>query len=515
MVDLVTGEHITFSGDSNEIVNRNPVPAELEEAYRFHREAMIERLADESDEIALLYLDGTPVDTDLLKREIRRLTLARRIVPVFAGSGKLSLGIQPLADAAVDYLPSPLDIGSIQAHSVKSDELVTLNPDPDEPFAGLIFKVTASTTSDLFYIRTYSGTIRANGTLMNSRTREKIRAKQLFKIYAKSTEMVDEAGPGDIVGLVGIKDCGIGDTLCEPRRLVSFERITFPEPVISMAVEPKYSRDKEKLDEMLGLLCREDQTLTKTVDEETGQRLLSGMGELHLEINIKRLQADFNVEARVGEPRVAYREALKAATTEHVEFSKVIGETELYASVDVAFQPLDRGGDMFRVENSMRDRERLPRAFVHAAEQALEDGMRTGGNHGYPLIYLAADLKALKISPDKTTEGAVVGAVLASIDQAINHVGTVMLEPIMRLEVLAPEETVGEITMYLHPRRAVIHDMLQVGEFKRILCEVPLAEMFGFGKALPRLTGGRGTFTMEPFGYQEIPADVAKQMMAY
>jgi len=512
IVDLVTFECLSFAGEHKEQVRREPIPRDLQDEMMLAREAMIERLADECDEIAMLYLEGEDIKPNLIRQTVRRLTLARRIVPIFLGSGKMNTGIQPLMDAVINYLPSPADCDEIPAYSVRSQKSVLLHPDPKAPFAGFIFKVSASPTADLYFCRTYSGTLRSGATLVNSRTGQKVRPKQVFKIHAKSTETLQEVGPGDIVGLVGLRDCGIGDTLCEPRQVVAFEKIAFPEPVVSMAVEPRSSKDKGKLEETLALLCREDQTLSQTQDDDTGQRLLSGMGELHLEISLKRLTQDFNVEVRVGEPRVAYRETLRKEAMETVEFSRMIGETEVYAGMDVAFKPLPHGEEMFTITNAMRGAGAIPRQFVIAAEKALSDGLRTGGNHGYALIYLAAELTKLRIRPDRTTDGAVVAAALQAIDQAISHVGTKVLEPLMHLEILTPEETVGDITMYLQPRRAIIHDMTAVGRLKRISCKVPLAEMFGFGRALPRLTGGRGSFSMEPCGYQDIPKDVAERM---
>ena len=512
VVDLVSLEYLQFSGTDNDTVARLPVPEELREQAAQEREALIERLADESDEIAAHYLDGADVPVDTMRQTVRRLTMGNVIVPVLAGSAKKRLGIQPVLDAIIAYLPSPQDIQDLPTHGVRSHEPRILHPDSTAPFAGLVFKVVADPGADLLYLRTYSGTLRANATLANSRTGDKVRAKQILRLFAKNTQAVEQVGPGDIVGVIGPRDCGTGDTLCDPRHLTAFEKITFPDPVLSMAVEPRFSRDKEKLDNALTLLCREDPTLSRSLDEDTGQRVLAGMGELHLEINLKRLQTDFRVEVRMGEPRVAYRERLRTATTEHAVFAKTLGETELYAAVRVRFTPIKRGEQAFRIENRLRNEKQLPRALVAAADRGLTDGLQTGGNHGYPLIYLAAELLELQTQPDRTTEGAVVGAVLMAVDQAIRQSGTRVLEPLMHLEILAPAETVGEVTLYLQPRRALIHSMATVGDYKRVSCEVPLAEMFGFSKALPRLTGGRATFSMEPCGYQDVPADVARKL---
>jgi elongation factor G len=515
IVDLIDFKLLRFTGDEHEKVETLAVPDELQAEMQDAREQMLERLADESDEIALHYLEKEGVPPELIRREVRRLTLARRIVPVLTGSAKNRLGVQPLMDAVVNYLPSPADCQNYKAQRVKDDAPIPVEPDEKAPFVGLLFKVVANTSADLLYLRTYSGVLKTGAKLTNSRTKETVNAKQLLRLFAKSTEAIQQVGPGDIVGIIGPRNCATGDTLCDARHLVAFESIAFPEPVISMAVEPRSSRDKDRLMQSLSLLCREDPTLDLAQDEETGQWLFSGMGELHLEINLKRLAGEFKVEAKAGEPRVAYRETFQGAEEISATFHKIMGENELQAGVAIAVRPLPRGGELFKISNRIETRQPLPKAFVQAAERALEEGLRTGGNRGYPMIYVDAELIDLQIHPEKTNEGAVVGAVLKAVDTAIREVGTVVLEPVMHLEILAPPEVIGDVTNYLNPRRAIIHEMADVGGVKRLTCEVPLAEMFGFGKALPKLTGGRASFSMEPRGYQEIPPEVAAKMFAY
>ncbi|OPZ31676.1 MAG: Elongation factor G [Lentisphaerae bacterium ADurb.BinA184] len=512
VVDLIRMEMIRFTGDDHETVERLPIPAEIADEMARRREHMLERLADRSDELAERYLSGQAIEPEFLVAVVRSLTLAGKAVPILAGTAKGRIGVQPLMDAIVSLLPSPADFPTVPAIRVKDGEPVEVKADPAAPFAGLVFKVVANTTADLLYLRTYSGVLKPGAKLTNSRTHAVVNIKQVLRLFAKNTQPVESVGPGDIVGLIGLRDCGTGDTLCDARHLVALEPMAFPEPVISMAVEPKSSRDKDRLSDSLDLLCREDPTLTQARDEETGQRLLGGMGELHLEIKLKRLEQEFNVPVRAGEPRVAYRETFKADDTVAVQFHKVIGDNELQAGVTIRFRPLERGGDLFRTSSKLGRKSGVPPAFCRAAERALADGLRTGGNRGYPLIYVEAEILDLELSPDKTTEPAVIGAVLMAIDKAIHEAGTTVLEPLMHLEILTPPATVGEVSSYLQPRRAVIHEMAEVGEVKRISCEVPLAEMFGFGKALPKLTGGRASFTMAPRGYQELPPEIASRL---
>ncbi len=508
VIDLIAMQALRFSGDENEIVARIDLTEEERNEALLWREHLVERLAEESDEIAERYLEGQEIESERLIAAIRDATLTGRLVPVFVGAAKRKIGIQPLADGIVQYLPSPLDVGAVSAYRVKDERPVEIAPDPKAPFSGLVFKLTAGASADLLYVRTYSGTLKEGAVLINSRTGEKVRARQLLRLYAKNTQPLPEVGPGDIIGMIGPRNCETGDALCDFRHRVAFERIVFPEPVLSVAVEPKSSRDKDRLDAALRLLCREDPTLQLGFDEDTGQRILAGMGELHLEVNLKRLQ----VEARVGEPRVAYRETFRDSAVLHYAFTRMLGDNELFAAVRVGFRPMSRGEEFFQVRNSLPARKAVPKAWLAAAEKALLDGMRTGGVHGYPLIYVEAELQDLEVHPEKTTEAAVIGAVLGVVDKAIREIGTLVLEPVMRLEVFAPENTIGEVTAFLQPRRAVIREMQPAGSVHRLVCEVPLGEMFGFGKALPKLTGGRGTFTMVPAGYQAVPPEVAERL---
>ncbi len=503
LIDLVACRRLTFEGEDGETVAETEIPAELADQATATRRELIERLADFSDPVAELYLADEEIPTELLRREIRRLTLENVIVPVLAGAAKRNLGVQPLLDAVVAYLPSPADVGAVTGISLKTGAEVQMPPAPDAPFSGLVFKVKANPSADLYYLRTYSGVLKTGANVFVPRTGDTVRIKRILRIYAQRTEALDKVGPGDIVGFLGPRNIVTGDTLCERNRALTYERMTFPEPVISMALEPKSSQDRDKLDESLALICREDPTLTLSRDENTGQRILAGMGELHLEINVHRLAADFHLGVKCGEPRVAYRETVQTPVETHTQFHKVLGDQELFAGVRIALRPEPNPEQPFRVENKVRGRE-VGKNLIQAALQALTDGLKTGGNYGYPLTYIAAELLELETQRDKTTEGAVLGAVLQALDQAIREAGTVILEPIMKLEILAPEEHLGEISNDIQSRRGLILDVTSVSRLKRTLCEVPLAEMFGFSKAIPKLTGGRGAFTMEPCGYKPV-----------
>ena len=516
LIDLRTMQRLDFNGDTNERVEAGPIPDDLLADAEQHRSSMLELLADESDEIAEKYLEGEELTPEFLDAHIAALTKANRVVPVLAGSAKQRLGVQPLMDAVAAYLPSPNELDPIPGVHPKKNTPLTVPPnDPTADFAGLIFKVVATSSADLLYLRIYSGTLRKGDKVVNTRSGETVRIKQLLKLYAKSTESIESAEPGDIVGIIGPRNCGTGDTLCAINNPIAFETIDFPEPVVSVAIEPRMTKDRGKLNDALERLCREDPTLSLNRDEETGQQILSGMGELHLEINRHRLEQEFNIEPRVGDPRVAYRETFPETVRKHAVFSKVMGDNELYAEAEIELTPLPFRGERFTVENALRDAKTLPKALVEAAEKAIGDGLRTGGEHGYPLLFVGARLVNLTVVPDKSTEGAVVGAVLAALDQAIREHGTVILEPVMHIEIIAPEETLGDITNNLNSRRAVIQQMVTIGKARRLECEAPLSEMFGFGKDLPKISGGRASFTMEPCGYQQLPQNVADKLFSY
>ncbi len=502
IVDLIRMEHVSFEGEEGEKVVRNPVPDEIAEDARQARHDMIERLANHSEEIADLYLMEEEVPVDLLTTTIRSLTLDNSIVPVFCGSAKKDVGVQPLMDGVNAYLPSPLDRGATKGLCTKDDEPVEMPPEPDAPFSGLVFKIKASPSADLYYLRTYSGTLKANQEVYVPRLNQNVRIKRLLRLYAQNQEAIEEVGPGDIVGFIGPKDVQTGDTLCMRHKALSFENMVFPEPVISMAMEPKSTKDRDKLDFALGLICREDPTLELSRDENSGQRIISGMGELHLEVTVHRLTAEFNVEPKCGAPRVAYRETLKAPIELGTTFQKQVGEEEICAGVHIALRPDDSLDKPIDVENKLRGK--YPKNLVNTAMNALADGLVTGGNSGYALINVGAELRELELFGDKSTEGAVLGAVLQALDQAIREAGTIILEPVMSLEIIAPEEYIGSISNDIQTRNGLIHHVGEISGVKKMACEVPLSAMFGFSKALPKLTGGRGTFSMEPHGYRPL-----------
>jgi elongation factor G len=509
IIDLVEMKMLKFEGDDREIVNTYDIPDNLLKSTMQYRDEMLSTVAELSDTIAELYLDEKKIPKELLKKETRILVIKNKLCPVFTGSARKNIGIQPLMDAISDYLPNPFDRPICNAMATESEKKIDIgNPS----FCGLVFKIIASETADLLYLRTYSGNLKTDSVVFNPRTNEKIKIKRILRLYSKKVEPIDEVGPGDIVGLVGVKNTTTGDTLCSIGNPIALEGVNFPEPVISMAIEPKSSKDKDKLASSLNLLCREDPTLFLNIHESTGQYILSGMGELHLEINCKRLEKEFNLTIRNGAPRVVYRETLKNSSIETGILTQSIGETEYHAEVDIQYEYVTKKDIGIEVCEDIKDKRNIPKSWVKAAKEALNNGLKTGGNWGYPLIYIRAKIIDIRGTNDKTIDSIIAGAVLNSVQKTIRK-GTKLFEPITKLEIMSPESTVGEITGYLQSKRALIHNIENIFNIKKLSCEVPLAEMFGFSKALPKLSGGRASFSMEPCGYQEISTENLTRIM--
>ena len=500
VIDLLHMKYIHFEGSEGSEVLAEAIPAELSETSANARDQMLSDIAELSETIAELYLEEQEIPLELLKSEIRRLVIDNKLCPIFAGSAKKNLGVQPLLDAIIDYLPSPANRPTYPAFNAKNHEAVQVDVN-DSHFCGLVFKLVASGSADLLYLRSYSGRLKANDTLVNARTGEKVRIKRILRLYSKNIDAIDEIGPGDIVGIIGPDKVFTGDTLCNSARQVLLHKIDFPEPVISMALEPKSANDKDRLNSSLELMCREDPTLEVEQSENTGQLILSGMGELHLEICTHRLQNEFRVNIRYGKPRVAFRETLLNACSVTGVFDKLMGDKELYSEVDIELEPVKLSQGI--VIDSTVHAANIPKSWIQTARDTLSGSLKTGGNLGYSLTYIKATVTAIRGSSERTTDGSIAGAVMDAVNKAIVQ-GTKLMEPLMKLEINAPEDVIGEITGYLQMRRCIITGIDNVANSKILRCEVPLAEMFGFSSALPKLSGGRASFSMEPFGYQEI-----------
>jgi len=515
VIDLVRMRAVLYRGGDGREFDIGDIPAELVAAAQRRRHALEEKLAELNETLMQKYVDGQAFTEDELRAALRAGTVALQCQPVLCGSALRYMGVQALLDAVCDYLPSPLDVPPIVGHDPdKSDKLVKRKCDPGEPLAALVFKVVAEAHSDLHFLRIYSGVLKAGSRVTNVGRKKKENVPQLFRLFAKRRERIDAAYCGDIVAAVGLKETLTGDTLCEHRGQVLLERIEFPETVIRMAIEPKSSADRDKLTSALYLLARSDPTFDFHVDTETGQTIIAGMGELHLEIVCHRLERDLGVPVRVGKPRVAYREAITKTAEAEGRLIRQTGGRGQYAVVRLRvapFQPAP-GQEHFLFENALRAGI-VRTQFIAAIEQGALDASRSGVLGGYPLINLKVTLISAEEHTTDSTELAFESAAASAVQKAVEQAGPVLLEPIMKVEVVTPEEYFGAINGDLMSRRATITASTIRGAGRVIIAEVPLAPMFGYATQVRSLSQGRASYAMEPCRYEKMPHDLAQQVL--
>lgn len=496
-----------------------PVPAELQGEVQRWREYLFEVLTrfDDKDRITSLYLDGKDIPLPVLRQLIREQTLARQIQPVLCGSGREHAGIQPLMDAVTYYLPCPLDRPPVVGRNPKKNKEESRKPDAKDPFAGLVFKIVADTHGDLYYVRIYSGTLKANSRVLNPECRlynpakeVKEFASKIYHIHAdpKNREDMPVAYAGDIVGIIGPKDSITGDTLCDQQNPIVLEQIQFAEAVVAMSIEPESSGDKDKLTDALDRLKREDPTFTWRVDADTGQMLMSGMGILHLDVKKHRLERDFRLKVRVSKPRVSYRETLRKGGTIQGECVKQAGTTGLFAKVTVDFEPIKVEEGV--VVNNKIPPDTLPPELMYAAEQGIRFALQSG-EMGYPVIGVRATMKSAQMQEGVSNDVAFQAAGADAVNRALKGNMT-LLEPVMRTEVMIPEEYLGPVTADMNARRAEIREILTRGKLRVIEALVPLAKMFDYSDKVRSLTQGRASWTMEPSAYAPVDAETRRQM---
>ena len=494
------------------------IPAELADEAELARHEMVERVAESDDELTEKYLtdEGAITEDDLLAA-IRRGTLAMKLHPVLCGSALKHMGVRPLLDAVVQYLPSPEEVPPVKGHaSLTSDEVIYRHADPTEPLAALVFKITSDAHGDLNFVRIYSGRLKAGTRLLNATQDKKENVTRIWEMHAKQRIPRETTEAGDIVAVVGLKDSATGDTLCDSRHPVVLERLEFPEPVITMSIEPRTNADKQKLIEALNTLRREDPSFQYRYNDYTGQTTISGMGELHLEIVKNKLVRDLGLEVRVGRPKVAYKETIQAAAQAEARFIRQLGGRGQFAVVRLRVEPFtpEPGGKVIVFEDATRGGE-IPKEFVASVAQGVRDAAGSGPLAGYPLQNVKATLLGGETHPVDSSDIAFEQAGAMAFDQAVADAKPVFLEPIMRLQVSVPEEFLGAVTGDLNARRASIREMEQRGRFRVLWAEAPLAEMFGYSTQLRSLTQGRGTSTMEPHSYAPAPSHVADGILKY
>jgi elongation factor G len=491
------------------------IPADHQDVAEEWRAKLLEQVAMLDDTIFARYIEEQPIAADDIRRLLRVGTLQRVLQPVLCGSSLKYIGVQPLLDAVGAYLPNPLDRPPVQGvnPNAKKESVETRKPLPKEPFCGLIFKIVADPHGDLCFVRVYSGVLKGRSRPLNPRLGKKEMVSQLWHIQADRREKLetDAVEAGEIVGITGIKDSATGDTLCDAAHPIALESIVFPEPVISMVVEPESSADRRKLAETLQMLSRQDPTFRATVNDETGQTMISGMGELHLEVIRHRMERDFRLNVRVHRPRVSYRETIKKPQSVVGEFSRHAGGVTQYARVHLTLEPMP-SSDTIVVANDMKPGQH-PAELVTMIEQAVRESAQSAGMLGYPLIQVRMTITAVEATELENPEAAFHAAAGDAVIHGVTDAGVVLLEPIMRLEVVTPDEFLGNVHSDLMARRAVIVGTDQRGDLQAITAEVPLATMFEYSTHVRSLSQGRASYSMEPLKYAVAPPEVLKEMM--
>jgi elongation factor G len=511
VIDLVDNKAWLFSDDVNVPRAESPIPEEEKEDVARQRQSMIEKLAENDDHLMLLYVEGGEIQSEQIKAAIRRLTVANRIVPVLCGSALRNKGVQLLLDAIVDYLPSPLDVPPVPVVDLQTGETDVREASDEAPFSALAFKVVADPfMGRLVYFRVYSGKIKAGMRVLNSSKGRKERLGRLILMHANRREEVEEADTGSIAATLGLKDTFTGDTLCDPARPVLLEAIRFPEPVLSMVVEPKSKADQDKLGEAMNKLSEEDPTFKVHTDQETGQTLISGMGELHLEVLIDRMLREFNVKVRVGKPQVAYKETITVPVEIEGRFIRQFGGRGQYGHVWLKLEPGERGSG-FRFVDQIRGGT-IPKEYIPAVEDGVREALESGVVAGYPIVDIKATLFDGSYHEVDSSDLAFKMAGSIALKDGAGKANPILLEPIMKLEVVMPAQFLGDVIGDLNSRRGHIEGIETHGETCVVRALVPLAETFGYATVLRSLSQGRATYSLEFYCYRELPASLAGQI---
>ena len=522
VVDLMTMKAFVWAGDSKGDVTMGAayevqeIPADLQEKAVEYRAALVEAVAESSEELMEKYLEGEEPSIEELKAGIRKMTVNSEIYPVFCGSAFKNRGVQPMLDAVIDYLPNPIDVGAMIGHDPRDESIeIKREPSETEPFSALAFKIaTHPFFGQLNFIRVYSGKVTSGTQLMNSTKGKKERIGKLFQMHANKEMPVDEIHAGHIYAVIGLKDTTTGDTLCDPANPIVLESMTFPAPVIFVAIEPKTKGDQEKLSTAIQKLSAEDPTFTVNLNEDTGQTEIGGMGELHLDILVDRMRREFNVEANVGKPQVAYRETIKRAVAKHdYTHKKQTGGSGQFAKIQIAIEPLDTAeGEMYEFDNKVTG-GRVPREYIPSVDQGIQSALPDGVLAGYPMVGIKATLLDGASHDVDSSEMAFKIAGRMAFKEAARMANPVLLEPLMEVEVRTPEEYMGEVIGDINSRRGQMQSMEDASGVKVIKALVPLSGMFGYIGDLRSKTQGRAVYSMKFDSYSEVPKAVADEII--
>lgn len=515
VVDLLEEYALVWKDETGSTPEKQEVPPEMKASVEQYRSQMIEQIAETDEDLTLKYLEGEEISIDELKTALRSAVIEGVITPVYCGSSLKNKGVQPLLDAVVDYLPSPADIPDVVGTKPDSEETLSRPPEDDAPLSALVFKiVTDPYVGRLAYFRVYSGKITKGSTVYNSSKGSRERVGRLLRMYADRREDIDEVLAGDIGAVLGMKDTFTGDTLSDAANTIILENITFPEPVIFVAIEPRTMADQDKMSEALKKLSEEDPTFRVTVDEQTGQTLISGMGELHLEVLVDRMLREFKVQANVGRPRVAYRETISREVDKVVErYVKQTGGRGQFAHIEISLKPAEPGSGIV-FENAIRGGS-IPTEFIPAVEKGVREAAEGGVLAGYPITDLVVTLDDGSFHEVDSSDMAFKMAGSMAFKDGVQRGKPILLEPMMRAEIVVPEQNVGDVTGDLAARRASIESLeARPGSVQAIRALVPLAEMFGYATTLRSNTQGRGAFTMEFDHYAEVSSSVTDKILA-
>jgi len=512
VIDLVDNKAWLFSDDVGATPVEMPIPEEKKDEVTKQRQELVERLAENDDQLMLLYLDGGDISGPQVKAAIRRLTLANRIVPVLCGSALKNKGIQPLLDAVLDYLPSPLDVPPVHVIDSETGEEIPRQASDDAPFSALAFKVVGDPfMGRLVYFRVYSGKVKVGAQVLNSSKGQKERLGRLILMHANRREEIEEVDTGSIAATLGLKNTFTGDTLCEFGQPVLLEAIRFPEPVLSLVIEPKSKADQDRLGEVLNKLSEEDPTFKMRSDQETGQTLISGMGELHLEVLVDRMLREFNVGVRVGKPQVAYKETITVPVETEGRFIRQFGGRGQYGHVWLRLEPGDRGSG-FKFFDRVRGGA-IPKEYIPAVEAGIKEALETGVVAGYPTVDIKATLYDGGFHEVDSSELAFKMAGSIALKGGVSKANPILLEPIMKLELVVPAQFLGDVIGDLNSRRGHIEGIETHGETCVVHSTVPLAETFGYATTLRSLSQGRATYSLEFHSRRELPTNLAEQII--
>jgi elongation factor G len=513
LIDLVRMRALMWHDDLGNTFDETDVPAELLDEATRHREAMIEAIADIDDEVAHKYLEGEEITETEIRHGIRLATLQYKFVPVLCGSALKNKGVQPMLDAVVDYLPSPIDVPPVIAEHPTTRAEILRTVDDAEPFSALAFKIAADPfVGKLAFFRVYAGTLKSGSYVLNATKGKKERIGRILQMHANHREEIDHVYAGDIAAAVGLKDTTTGDTLSDPDHPVLLESMTFPEPVIEVAIEPKTKADQDKLGIALQRLAEEDPTFRVKTDEESGQTLIAGMGELHLDVLVDRMVREFRVAANVGKPQVSYRETVRRTAEGNGRFVRQTGGKGQYGHVVLTLEPGEKGSGYEFVDKIVGGT--IPREYMRAVDAGIRETLDTGVYAGYPMVDVKATVFDGSYHEVDSSEMAFKIAASMALKDAVAKASPAVLEPMMRVEVTMPEDYMGDVIGDLNSRRGHIEGMDDRGTTKVVQAFVPLAEMFGYATDLRSMSQGRASYSMELSHYAEVPASIASELVA-